>query len=595
MWSVWWSAAGLVGALGLLGCESPIDLLVEIESDVAASAVDRVVTTLDGIEVRERAVDPGEDLAAGVRVAEFEAVIAGPHDVRTCLHAGAVVVGCAEREIRLSQSSGVTLEIAADCAALGCPAGTPCVSGRCEALECTSPADCAPPVACASPSCADGACSFQPDDARCTGGGRCDLRAGCLAAPTLAIDAPGGSQVPAGANALLVVRAIPAESWAAGDDVVVRVSDGTLRSSDDEGAELTLVLDAAKMLPVVEFVSTALDPGSEVELSADVPVTGTTRLAIAEPRLVPVTAGSAEYSVRSDHTLDAPLAIDDASQRMLVHVEAMAVAPEGGAFEGVFFTIAERTAPPIIARATIGGALSEFARSDGADGPDERAQTMAFAPPGSAYGDHLFVCSESTTGGDGLFAISGAGEFRRFLLLNNATGLAFDPGMRLGDSPDGGFAYLARQSEELWRVAPDGTYVVLGRLPFFQAGVRTSVPQAGGRAGSVMLASAGDYEVSGDGAIYRIADVEPYSGAELVLDSLPDPAGVVSGADAGFEDVLYVAMETSGELVALTTSNELVPIVRGLSAPAAIALDPEGGAIWIAERGAGRVVRLRRR
>jgi streptogramin lyase len=54
-------------------------------------------------------------------------------------------------------------------------------------------------------------------------------------------------------------------------------------------------------------------------------------------------------------------------------------------------------------------------------------------------------------------------------------------------------------------------------------------------------------------------------------------------------------METSGELVALTTSNELVPIVRGLSAPAAIALDPEGGAIWIAERGAGRVVRLRRR
>jgi hypothetical protein len=220
---------------------------------------------------------------------------------------------------------------------------------------------------------------------------------------------------------------------------------------------------------------------------------------------------------------------------------------------------------------------------------------MAIAPPGSAYGDRLFLTSESTTGGDGLFAVSEAGEFSRLLLLNNATGLAFDPGMRLGGSPDGGFAYVARQSEELWRVAPDGTYVVLGRLPFFQAGLRTSIPQRGARAGGVMLASAGGYDVTGDGAIYRIAEIEPYAGAELVLGSLPDPAGIVSGVDAGFEDVLYVPMQTSGELVALTASNELVPIVQGLSAPAAIALDPDGRAIWIAERGAGRVVRLRPR
>jgi hypothetical protein len=68
VWSIR-SPAALARALGAAGGESPTDPPVELQSDVAAPPVDRVVAKLDGVEVCERDVDPARaSRAAGPEI-----------------------------------------------------------------------------------------------------------------------------------------------------------------------------------------------------------------------------------------------------------------------------------------------------------------------------------------------------------------------------------------------------------------------------------------------------------------------------------------------------------------------------------------------
>jgi hypothetical protein len=586
----WWLAWVLVGA-----CDTRTDLLVDVRSEVDPTAVDRVVSTLDGIALVERPIAPTDDLA-GLRAAEFDDVALGLHEVRACLHAGSVVVGCASREVRLAESAGVTLDIAADCAALGCPVDTACASGRCESLECEMPADCTPPVACARPTCTAGSCTFAPDDALCDSGGRCDLRAGCLDAPAIVVE--GAASLPSGGAIPIAIRAVPPESWDVGTTITVRASAGVLEQGSTSATEATLVLDAARMFPPVSLVARGVPEGAEIELTSESPLTGTTRFTIEAARLGAVDVEGASYDVLSGYLLDAPLTLTPAARMMLTGaVEGLAIpSRETTVFDAEAYVSIRTAGAPQILRSSSTGDLEVFATATGMMSPDEHARNMVFAPNGAGYGDRLVVCSESPIGGDGSFLVDPMGRFSELVLFNNCQGLAFDLADRLGAFGAQNSLYAVRQVDDLVRVSSTGAIILVGTgLPVLTKGHRLTIPQAGRWIGSALLLSEGADETLNDGAIHRIDDVGPWSGPVLVRGALPEPKGGVAGADASMPDLFFVILATTGELVAFSEDGSYVTIVRGLQAPEAIALDSRGSAIWIAEGTRGQVLRVRTR
>jgi hypothetical protein len=217
-----------------------------------------------------------------------------------------------------------------------------------------------------------------------------------------------------------------------------------------------------------------------------------------------------------------------------------------------------------------------------------------FAPSGAGYGDHLFLCADSPDAGDGVYTVDPGGRFERFLNFNNCQGIAFDAEDRLGDFGAAGSIYAVRQVDDMLRIAPDRTFTVVGtRLPVLTSGNRVTIPQLGSWAGSMVLSSRGATSTANDGALHRVDDVDPWAGAVLVRNALPDPEGAVAGADAMMPDFLFVPMSTSGELDAFSADGSYFTVVRGLDAPAAIALDTAGSSMWIVERGRGQVLRIR--
>jgi hypothetical protein len=584
----WWLAWTLIGA-----CDTPIDLLVDVRSEVDPTVVDRVVSTLDGVALVERPIAPGDDLA-GLRAAEFEDVALGVHDVRACLHAGSVVVGCASRELRLAESAGVTLEIAADCAALGCPPGTECASGRCESLGCEDPSDCTPPVSCARPSCSAGSCSFAPDDSLCAAGGRCDLGAGCLDAAAIVVE--GASTLPSGGAIPLTIRAVPPEAWDVGTMVTIRASAGVLERGQTGATEVSVELDAARMFPPITLVAGGVAAGTEIALVSESPLSGTTRFMVEEPRLVAVDVESATYDVLSGYALDAPLALTaEARATLSGRAEGLAIpSREATAFGAAAYLTVRGSTGPEVLRSTAAGELEVFATATGIMSPDEHARNIVFAPNGAGYGDRLVVCAESPDGGDGLFLVDPMGRFSELVLFNNCQGVAFDLADRLGAFGPQNSLYAVRQVDDLIRVSSTGAIVLVGTgLPVLMEGHRLAIPQSGSWIGSAVLLSEGADLTMNDGAIYRIDDVEPWSSPVLVRSALPEPKGGVAGADAAMPDFLFVIHATSGELVAFSEDGSYVTIVRGLSAPEAIALDSLGSSIWIVEGARGQVLRVR--
>lgn len=157
---------------------------------------DGVVTTLEDASRMDHVV-VGQDYFAGVQIARFENLDAGPARLSVQLtRDGEVVV---ERLVRaeVRGTTGVTVLVTRDCRGVACPTdgdpvATTCVGGRCvdpgctqetpELCEmvCTVPSDCPGVSACARSVCEGSACTAEPVPDACPAGMVCDPEQGCV-------------------------------------------------------------------------------------------------------------------------------------------------------------------------------------------------------------------------------------------------------------------------------------------------------------------------------------------------------------------------------------------------------------------------------
>jgi hypothetical protein len=183
-------------------------LTVDVRTDFAPAVEFHAVRVelYAGVEATgsvERSADAAvlstHDYFAGRRVADLEALAAGPKMLRVALldSAGATL---ATRLVRLDigARAAVTVVIARDCRAVSCPgAADPpeaitCAGGRCVAPECVTgmepscgsrecdaDGECAVAVACARPRCVASVCLAEPLPGACPADQWCDPTAGC--------------------------------------------------------------------------------------------------------------------------------------------------------------------------------------------------------------------------------------------------------------------------------------------------------------------------------------------------------------------------------------------------------------------------------
>jgi len=212
------SVAVVLALLSLTACESSAaTLVVELRSDLRpGDDFVGVRVLLDGREVDRRPGTRGDDYVAGVRLAEIGDITADRARVEVELldPDGAPI---ASDRVVVSVVAGlqvVRMIVATDCLGVVCEDGLKCMGGGCVPDECQATDDgCAPIVCeadgdcmrdvpdCVAPVCADVACLWAVRDERCTGGGRCDPRRGCVggADPDGGVDAGAGGGVDAGA------------------------------------------------------------------------------------------------------------------------------------------------------------------------------------------------------------------------------------------------------------------------------------------------------------------------------------------------------------------------------------------------------------
>lgn len=193
----------------LAGCDDGLTLAVDVRTDmVPGIEFVRVETSLleeptPGAPVTTRAqqeltVDPGEDFAGGVRVAELGGLAPGEQLVRVRFYGarGALVLERAAR-VTLTADQVITVLLTRDCRGVECPAPSApdlaaCLAGRCvderclpESMDacpepaCASDADCPGGAPCARAACEEGVCWLEADDATCAGGDYCDPDVGC--------------------------------------------------------------------------------------------------------------------------------------------------------------------------------------------------------------------------------------------------------------------------------------------------------------------------------------------------------------------------------------------------------------------------------
>lgn len=193
----------------LAGCDDPKTLLlVDLRTDYTPGAeIARVAWVVERdpggsvVQTGERPIRVGEDLLAGERLTEVEALAPGPVHLRVTLLAATGHEVAARRvglELRGRQSA--TVVITRSCRDRSCPepGGDPmssaCVGGRCVDPRCTpeTPAfcdeagcatadDCPRAVPCAIARCVDRECLYAADDEACGAGERCELERGCAA------------------------------------------------------------------------------------------------------------------------------------------------------------------------------------------------------------------------------------------------------------------------------------------------------------------------------------------------------------------------------------------------------------------------------
>lgn len=171
---------GLWGiGLTLISCVQPMELSVDLRTDIPRAAFDTVVTTLtDGSgqsrEVR-RTLSPGEGFRSGGRVADLVGVPRGTVEVEVRLEGAGEVRGRRRVRLVLSADFALTVTIDARCEGVTCAGEMPsCSAGSCVRVECGGGV----PGACGALSCAtDDQCSIPGCQVA-----HCE-HAGCVCAP----------------------------------------------------------------------------------------------------------------------------------------------------------------------------------------------------------------------------------------------------------------------------------------------------------------------------------------------------------------------------------------------------------------------------
>lgn len=167
-----------------------IDLRTDL---VVGEEIDRITLFLDGTQVADGALAPG-DYAAGVRVAELDAVTTGAHRIRVEVSLDGAPVATQVMAVQVREPGVFTALITRDCRGVDCGAGveaqaclraacvapecTPETPEACPEAECAADEDCASAVMCVAAACRAGRC-LAVDDGSCGEGEYCDPDDGC--------------------------------------------------------------------------------------------------------------------------------------------------------------------------------------------------------------------------------------------------------------------------------------------------------------------------------------------------------------------------------------------------------------------------------
>ena len=228
-------------------------------------------------------------------------------------------------------------------------------------------------------------------------------------------------------------------------------------------------------------------------------------------------------------------------------------------------------------------------------GPDESVSHLIFTPSGSAYGDSLFICSNSSGPGDGLFHIDKAGNVSTFNDVNNCARPFVDRMHLLGDSSIAQPLYI-NFNQSAFHIYDELGQLILDESYPGSAASRILFPQTQAFGGSVLWIEeetdnplGGTIHV-GNGA----ASLEDFfTNTVPIFADLPRIKDSTLTSGMRFGNRIIVLYEDSGSVVSLSPGSEPETLLVGLGAGEAVFFDVDSQSLFIIDSFLGDILRLR--